>query len=109
MIKARTHPWVHNHENLFKGIIYCAHCGNRMALVYQKRKYGTVSHTYKCTTYMRNKDYCPRPNTLLHRQIKSIVEEELRYLVSNINRDEFVSRLIERKRKNHLILILNLK
>lgn len=25
MIKARTHPWVHNHENLFKGIIYCAH------------------------------------------------------------------------------------
>ena len=39
MIASRTHPWVHNHENLFKGIIYCAHCGNRMALVYQKRKY----------------------------------------------------------------------
>ena len=52
-----------------------------MALVYQKRKYGTVSHTYKCTTYMRNKDYCPRPNTLLHRQIKSIVERELRDLM----------------------------
>ena len=99
MISARTHPWVHNHENLFKGIIYCAHCGNRMALVYQKRKYGTVSHTYKCTTYMRNKDYCPRPNTLLHRQIKSIVEQELRYLVSNINRDEFLTKLIERKKK----------
>ena len=23
MIAARTHPWVHNHENLFKGIIQC--------------------------------------------------------------------------------------
>lgn len=99
MIASRTHPWVHTHENLFKGIIYCAHCGNRMALVYQKRKYGNVSHTYKCTTYMRNKDYCPRPNTLLHRQIKSIVEQELRYLMSNINRDESITKLIERKKK----------
>ena len=42
--------------------------------MYHKRIYVTVSHTYKCTTYMRNKDYFPRPNTLLHRQIKSIVE-----------------------------------
>ena len=101
MIASRTHPWVHNHENLFKGIIYCAHCGNRMALVYQKRKYGTVSHTYKCTTYMRNKDYCPRPNTLLHRQIKSIVEQELRLLAKNINRDEFVAKWIEKRRKDN--------
>lgn len=38
MIASRTHPWVHTHENLFKGLIYCAHCGNRMALVYQKKK-----------------------------------------------------------------------
>ena len=36
MIASRTHSWVHNHENLFKGSIYCSHCGNRMALVYQK-------------------------------------------------------------------------
>lgn len=99
MIASRTHPWLHGHENLFKGIIYCAHCGNRMALVYQKRKYSNVSHTYKCTTYMRNKDYCPRTNTLLHRQIKKIVELELRDLTKNINREEFLTKLIERKRK----------
>ena len=99
MIASRTHSWIHTHENLFKGIIYCAHCGNRMALVYQKRKYGNVSHTYKCTTYMRNKDYCPRPNTLLYRQIKIIVEQELKYLINNINRDEFIDKLIERKKK----------
>ena len=81
-----------------------------MALVYQKRKYGTVSHTYKCTTYMRNKDYCSRPNTLLHRQIKSIVEQELRDLTKNINREDFLTMLIEKKkRRNHLILILNLR
>ena len=72
MIASRTHPWLHDHENLFKGIIHCAYCGNRMALVHQKRPYGNVSHTYKCTTYMRNKEQCPRPNTLLHRQIKEI-------------------------------------
>ena len=73
--------------------------GNRMAIVYQKRKYGTVSHTYKYTTYMRNKDYCSRPNTLLHRQIKSIVEQELRDLTKNINREDFLTMLIERKKK----------
>ena len=93
MIASRTHPCVHNHENLFKEIIYCSHCSNRMALIYQKRKYDIVSHTYKCTTYMRNKDYCPRLNTLLHRQIKSIVEQELRDLTKNINREEFLTKL----------------
>ena len=72
-----------------------------MALVYQKRKYGTVSHTYKCTTYMRNKDYCPRPNTLLHRQIKEIIELEIRNLVKNINRDEFVTKWIEKRKKDN--------
>jgi len=70
-----------------------------MALVYQKRKYGTVSHTYKCTTYLRNKDYCPRPNTLLHRQIKAIVEEDIRTLMKNINRDDFIETIIEKKNK----------
>ena len=74
-----------------------------MALVYQIRKYGTVSNTYKCTTYMRNKDYCPRPNTLLNRQIKSIVEQELRDLTKNINREEFLTKLLERKKKERII------
>lgn len=100
MIASRTHPWIHNHENLFKEIIYCAHCGNRMALVYQKRKSGTVSHTYKCTTYMRNKDYCPRPNTLLYKQIKEIVELEIRNLVKNINQDEFITKWMEKNKKD---------
>ena len=48
---------------------------------------------------MRNKDYCPRPNILLHRQIKSIVEQELRDLTKNINREEFLTKLLERKKK----------
>ena len=100
MIQARTHPWLHSHENLFKGIIHCAHCGNRMALVHQKRPYGTVSHTYKCTTYMRNKDYCPRPNTLLHRQIKEIVEKDIRELMSKINKEEFFNELLKRSKQN---------
>ena len=67
--------------------------------MYQKRIYVTVGHTYKCTTYVRNKDYFPRPNTLLHRQIKSIVEQELRDVTKNINRDEFLTKLLERKKK----------
>lgn len=48
---------------------------------------------------MRNKDYCPRPNTIFHRQIKSIVENELRSLMRNINKDEFLTKLIERNKK----------
>ena len=100
MIASRTHPWLHDHENLFKGIIHCAHCGNRMALVHQKRPYGNVSHTYKCTTYMRNKEQCPRPNTLLHRQIKEIVEQDIRELMSKINKEEFFNELLKRRKQN---------
>ncbi len=86
--------------------MFCKHCGNRMALVYQRRPSGFVSHTYKCTTYYkklisyRNKDYCPRPNTLLHRRIKKIVENELRELTKNINKDEFLEKLISKIKSN---------
>ena len=52
---------------------------------------------------MRNKDYCPRPNTLLHREIKSNVEQELRDLTKNINREELLTKLLERKNVHSLI------
>ena len=50
---------------------------------------------------MRNKDYCPRPNTLLYRQIKEILELEIRNLAKNINRDEFVTKWIEKRKKDN--------
>ena len=52
---------------------------------------------------MKNKDYFPKPNTLLHRQIKSIVEQELRDVTKNINREEFLTKLLERKHVHSLI------
>ena len=52
---------------------------------------------------MRNKDYCPRPNTLLHREIKSNVEQELRDLTKNRNREEFLTKLLERKHVHSFI------
>ena len=36
MIKSRISPRKHESENLFKSIVYCAHCGNRMVLTKSK-------------------------------------------------------------------------
>jgi site-specific recombinases, DNA invertase pin homologs len=49
---------------------------------------------------MRNKDYCPRPNTLLHRQIKEIVEQDIKELMSKINQEEFFNELLRRSKHN---------
>lgn len=38
IIQSRLHPKVYTNENLFKGIVYCAHCGFRMTLTHQKEK-----------------------------------------------------------------------
>lgn len=61
LIQARIHPRVHKSENLFKGIVYCAHCGFRMTLTHQKRNNNFISETYKCSTRIRDHDKCPEP------------------------------------------------
>ena len=97
ILNSRVHPWKHDeHENLFKGIVFCKHCGNRMALVHQRRNNNNISHCYKCCTRVRDKEACIKPNTLLYRDLKAIVIEDIRYLMSNINKEDFYNRLIEK-------------
>ena len=73
MIKSRILPRKHYSENLFKGIVYCAHCGNRMVLTHQIRNSNYVSQTYKCHKHNRNIDLCREPNTILYTKLKHVV------------------------------------
>ncbi len=59
-----------------------------MALVHQRRNNDNISHCYSCCTRVRDKDACIKPNTLLYRNLKAIVTEDIRYLMSNINKKE---------------------
>lgn len=98
MIKSRISPRIYESENLFKSIVYCAHCGNRMVLTHQTRNSNYVSQTYKCHKHNRDIDLCPEPNTILYSELKKVVLEDLRNLTKKLNRENFVEELLKRRK-----------
>ena len=98
MIKSRISPRKHESENLFKSIVYCAHCGNRMVLTHQTRNSNYVSQTYKCHKHNRDIDLCPEPNTILYSELKKVVLEDLRNLAKKITADDFIEEYLKRKK-----------
>ena len=90
MIKSRISPRIHESENLFKSIVYCEHCGNRMVLTHQTRNSNYVSQTYKCHKHNRDIDLCPEPNNILYSELKQVVLMDLKVLAKKINRETFI-------------------
>ena len=98
LIKSRISPRIHESENLFKSIVYCAHCGNRMVLTHQTRNSNYVSQTYKCHKHNRDIDLCPEPNTILYSELKRVVLDDLKILTKKINKDTFIEEFLKRKK-----------
>ena len=98
MIKSRISPRKYESENLFKSIVYCAHCGNRMVLTHQTRNSNYVSQTYKCHKHNRDIDLCPEPNTILYSELKQVVLMDLKVLAKKINRETFIEDFLKRKK-----------
>lgn len=95
LIQSRVSPRVHETENLFKGIVFCSHCGSRMLLSHQKRSNEFVSIAYKCPKHNKDSKACPESNTILYRQLKELVLNDIRKLLKTVNREDFLQRYLE--------------
>jgi len=74
LVTARHRPQIHQHDNVFRGIVFCAACGKRMSLSHQqiKKDGKTVENRplYRCKThYGNNPEDCPRNNFIYYTDI----------------------------------------
>ena len=80
LITSRHSEPVHNHENLFKGLIVCSQCGKRMILAVKKRSEEKKEIIYKCMHHYKDKDECPKHNQIHYDKLYNIIENKLKLL-----------------------------
>ena len=103
VLSARHYPAHHEHENLFKSILFCE-CGKRMAIAHKVRN-NKKDTFYKCANHENNPHECPRSNIIQYSQIKSVIEKEIFDLMNKLKHNEkafetFVSKLKKEESKD---------
>lgn len=97
VLEARHYPARHEHENLFKSIIFCQ-CGKRM-LISHKIRNGKMHSFYKCSNHENNPDECPRSNIVQYGLIKEVIEKELHAIIDCIKDDGKIFKALESRMK----------
>ena len=100
VMKKRHYPAHHQHENLFKSILFCT-CGKRMAIAHKVRKNKTDTF-YKCSNHENNPQECPKSNIVQYSLIKKLIEAELMDIIKSLkNNDDIIKRLEKHIKQNN--------
>lgn len=99
-VKARNRPSRYCEENLFKGILFCGHCGKRMSLnvnvIKAKKKTSYKKIIYRCYNHTVNPNECPQHNQINYVDFKERVWQSVRKVLNLMQSD---SRTLEAVRK----------
>lgn len=94
VIKKRHYPAHHEHENLFKSILFCT-CGKRMAIAHKVRK-NKIDTFYKCANHEKNPIECPNSNIIQYNVIKKIIHMDIMKLIDKVRQgDKFKNELVK--------------
>jgi hypothetical protein len=100
VMKKRHYPAHHEHENLFKSILFCT-CGKRMAIAHKVRKNKTDTF-YKCAHHETHPLECPQSNIIQYSVIKKIIESEIMTITKSLkNNDNIIKRLEKLIKQNN--------
>ena len=94
VIKKRHYPAHHQHENLFKSILFCQ-CGKRMAIAHKVRK-NKIDTFYKCSNHENNPQECPKSNIIQYSVIKQVIEKEIMTINESLKNNENVIKKLEK-------------
>lgn len=94
LISARNTPPRHNHENLFRGILFCKDCGYRMTLAVVKRRNNRTDVMYKCMNHYAHPFDCKHYNSISYDKLKEIITTRIKSFYEVLYDDErFVVKL----------------
>lgn len=97
LMNSRYKPQVHEYDNIFKRVIHCGDCGNKMHIINKVTKKNGEQQLYRCTKYYHYPDKCTKGNYVNIEVIKELVELELRKVISFLNGDEQCLGLIQNR------------
>jgi DNA invertase Pin-like site-specific DNA recombinase len=91
LISARHTPPKHKHENIFRGILFCAECGKRLCLSNQNIKSvgGTrkLKSFYRCMNHYNNPDECAHYNYIYYDDLYIKISLAVKNVVSLMKTD----------------------
>lgn len=89
MISARHTPSSYTHENLFRGILFCAECGHTLSLAHKAPKYGSRAY-FRCMYHYRWPEECQKPHAIYYDVLYDVVLDQIRETARLLkNDDEF--------------------
>lgn len=91
---SRYKPQYHEYNNIFKRVIYCANCGDKMSIANRTGKKGDYQ-VYRCMKNYQYPDKCYKWNIIHLDVVKELVESDLRRIMSMFSSDEKCLSLIE--------------
>jgi hypothetical protein len=102
LILARHRPQLHQTDNIFRGIVFCAACGKRMSIAHQsiKRNGKAVEKrpVYRCKThYGANPEECPRNNFIYYADIYEQISNAVRKVIKLLANDDAAFGAVERR------------
>lgn len=79
----------HKHENVFKGLIFCAECGTEMQLLSIKRKHQAKA-MFRCPQHAVNKKLCHHHHFIYYDELIKETKKQLEPLIAEfLNSDEY--------------------
>ena len=101
LISGRHTPRRHDHENLFRGILFCAECGKRLVLCNQaiktKGKASILKNLYRCVNHYNNPDECRHYNYIYYDDIFNQVSAVVRKAIWRISNDDGLLRTVQKR------------
>ena len=88
LIRARHTPPRHNHDNIFRSILFCSECGKTLTLatniIMTAGKVPIKKNYYRCVYRYSNPDKCNHYNYIYYNELYKIVDERIRKVLFKI-------------------------
>ena len=88
----------HHYENIFKGVIFCAECGEEMQLI-ANRVEGNIRPLFRCPVHATNKLACTHHHFIhydeLLAEVKKQLDIQITKLINSSIYDELCARILE--------------
>lgn len=94
LIKSRHRAPYHNFENIFRGIVFCSDCGNRLCMGTKKRN-DNFYHYYRCNNHYLNPNKCLKPHQISYSALYENVLSQIQELIKAVNNDRLFLKLVQ--------------
>jgi len=92
LVKMRHRPKKHEINNVFKSLVFCLDCKNRMTFEIKQRKH-IKRELLVCRYHFRFREKCPNNHYIYYKELYDVVLEQIRSLANKIESKDLLKRI----------------